>query len=441
MRLHRGVWAGACLLLALVGCSTGPSDEVKDHGVYSPIITGIHSNNEPVARGVPNQLTAVVTNVNNLPLTYHWTAASGTITDTTNATATWTPPDSIAAYNVTVSIEARDGDAYFYKTMTVSMSVDNQYIRWTRSEQIQQDPAPVPGGGVFYAEVHNPTTNASDVYRVDAALGVALPITSGFFSAVSPSPRADKSQVALAGRATSTDSVAIYLLPFAGGTPATGIVIAANNSAQTILRSPRFAPSGSRVAYVTDTLTTTFPKVWWRDANNLLTSPIPVTSPDFSISPLIFNQYLLPSWGTDVTGDGNPDSMLTIYGDPSGSILGLVRLATPDSGNVLVDSPWLSSNQISSADWSPDGQYVAFSMKNSGSSDRDIWIINRAAANLSDAVRITSGPADDSQPRFSQDGNTIYFVSNRVDHYGANGNQGIERRGRNIWSVAEFDRP
>ncbi|HEV8128217.1 MAG TPA: hypothetical protein VGQ14_01025 [Candidatus Eisenbacteria bacterium] len=440
MRLHRGVWAGACLLLALVGCSN-TSDEVEGHGVYSPIITGIHSNNEPVARGVPNQLTAQVTNVNNLPLTYHWSTAAGTIIDTTKATAVWTPPDSVASYNVTVSIEARDGDAYFFKTMTVLMSVDNQYIRWTKSDQTQQDPAPVSGGGVLYTEVHNTTTRASDVYRVDVALGSAIQLTSGFFSASSPSPRADNSQIVLAGRLTSTDSAAIYLFPFAGGTPGTGTVIAASNSQQTILRSPRFAATGSRVAYVSDTLTTTFPKVWWRDAANLLTSAVPTTSPDFATSPLVFNQYLFPSWGPDVTGDGNPDSMLTIYADFTGAVLGLVRIATPDSGNVLEDRPWLTSNQIQSPDWSPDGQYVTFAMNNSGASDRDIWIINRAAANLSDAVRVTSGPADDSQPRFSADGHFIFFVSNRVDHYGANGIQGVERRGRNIWSVAEFDRP
>jgi Tol biopolymer transport system component len=56
-------------------------------------------------------------------------------------------------------------------------------------------------------------------------------------------------------------------------------------------------------------------------------------------------------------------------------------------------------------------------------------------------VRVTSGPADDSQPRFSADGNSIFFISNRVDRYGVTGVYGTERRGTNVWSVAHFDRP
>ena len=438
MRLHRGVWAGACLLLALVGCSSDGSDEVKGHGVYSPVITGIASNNEPVARGVPNQLTVQVTNVNNLPLTYHWTAAAGALTDTTNVTSTWTPPDSVAAYNVTVSIEAHDGEAYFFKTMTVAMSVDNQYIRWTKSEQIQQDAAPVPGGGVLYSEIHNASTHTSDVYRVDAAMGGPIQLTSGFFSAVSPSSQADKSQIALAGRLSSTDSVAIYLLPFTGGSPATGLVIAPTNPAQTILKSPRFARGGSRVMYVSDTLSTTLPKVWWRDASNLLTSPVPVADPAGNV---LFHLYSVPSWGPDVNSDGNADSILVISTDDFGHPFGPTKLEMLNTGNVNSDFQWLASPAIQDPDWSPDGQYVTFAMPNSGASDRDIWIIHAHSASLSTAVRVTSGPADDSQPRFSEDGNRIFFVSNRVDHYGANGIQGIERRGRNVWSVAEFDRP
>jgi Tol biopolymer transport system component len=445
MRLHRGVWAGACLLLALVGCSTGGSDEVKGHGVYSPVITGIASNNEPVARGVPNQLTVQVTNVNNLPLTYHWSVASGTVTDTTNVTATWTPLDSVAVYNVTVSIEAHDGEAYFFKTMTVAMSVDNQFIRWTKSEQIQQDPAPVPGGGVLFTEIHNTSTGSSDAYRVDLPQGLPIQLTTGFFSVGSPTPRSDRVEFGFAGKISSNTAVpTIYLLPFNGGDAANAIAIAAPNQNQTILRTPRFAPTGTRIAYVSDTTVIPYPKIWWRDANNLLTSPtstVSTYSSETITSPLFFNVYLSPSWGRDITGEGNPDSILAVAADPFGNVTGLTKVSLPDTGNVWVDNPWLFSNQIQTPDWSPDGQYVAFAQKNAGTNERDIWIINAYSSDLSTAVRVTSGPADDSQPRFSEDSKRIFFVSNRVDHYGANGIQGIERRGRNIWSVAEFDKP
>src|SRR5512132_600736 len=156
MRLHRGIWVGACLLLAAAGCGTDEK-KINDTGVFSPILTGISSNHEPAARGAANLLTAQVTNVNNVPIRYHWRVEAGTLVDSTSATATWTPPNSIATYDVTVSIEADDGGKHFFKTMTVHMSVDNEFTRWTNTEAIKFDPAPTAGGGVLYAEYHNPT--------------------------------------------------------------------------------------------------------------------------------------------------------------------------------------------------------------------------------------------------------------------------------------------
>jgi coproporphyrinogen III oxidase len=50
-------------------------------------------------------------------------------------------------------------------------------------------------------------------------------------------------------------------------------------------------------------------------------------------------------------------------------------------------------------------------------------------------------PADEFHPRFSSDGTTIFFLSNRVDAYGANGFFDTERRGINVWSVSRFDLP
>ena len=69
------------------------------------------------------------------------------------------------------------------------------------------------------------------------------------------------------------------------------------------------------------------------------------------------------------------------------------------------------------------------------------WIINAAASDPSAEVQITFGPADDFHPRFSSDGSKIFFVSNRIDGYGANGFYDTERRGTNIWSVSRFDKP
>jgi WD40 repeat protein len=447
MRLHRGVWAGACLLLALVGCSTGESDEVKGHGVYSPVITGIASNNEPVARGVPNQLTVQVTNVNNLPLTYHWSAASGTITDTTNVTATWTPLDSVATYNVTVSIEAHDGAAYFFKTLTVPMSVDNQYIRWTKSEQVQADPSPVPGGGVLYTGFHNPNTGSSDVFRTDAPLAAPIQLTSGFFSAAVPTVRADKVDFGFTGKLQSTEtSPSIYLLPFGGGTAASARLVQGLGGVQHFLGFPWFARQGTRLMYSTDSTAVSisgFFNIHWIDGSLNFRPVAVIDTATFSFN--FISSLRKTSWGPDLDADGDPDSVLALAhlfaGTPSEQVDAVYFFATPDAGDATTWKTWLSGAPMQDPDWSPDGQFVVFAKKNAGTNERDIWIIRRDTDNFNDAIRVTNGPADDSQPRFSEDGERIFFVSNRVDHYGANGIQGIERRGRNVWSVAEFDKP
>jgi hypothetical protein len=439
------LWAGACLLLALAGCG-GKSDPVKGEGSYSPIITGISSNFEPAARGAENLLTAQVTNVNGLALTYTWSVppGAGTFTNITGPTATWTPPDSIGTFDVTVTVEAQDGETHYSKTLTVHMAVDNQFIRWTRSDGIKFDPAPTTGGGVLYAEYHNPVTRSSDVYRINSALGAPAQLTSGFFSAFAPSPRADQFDFAFAGKKLSTEAgPSIFLLPFGGGDTASARVFEARSSKQTFLDSPRFPWTGNRLAYVTDSISVFASggvyTVYWRDAFDLNAGPV-------LLAPDVPTWLTAPSWGRDADSDGNPDSIMTLAIDFPGSFAEAVNgvyifesVATPSRPeNWRV---WLSGVQIEAPDWSPDGQHVVFAMKNAGTNERDIWIINRASADISGAVRVTSGPANDSQPRFSADGNSIFFISNRVDHYGLNGIYGTERRGTDIWSVAQFDKP
>lgn len=443
MRLHRGLWAGAFALLALVGCGKD-NKTIKDTGVYSPILTGIASNHEPAARGTENLLTAQVTNVNDVPLRYHWSAAAGTLTDSTSATAKWTPPDSIGAYNVTVSIEADDGGKHFFRTMTVLMSVDNEYTRWTGTEAVKFDPAPTAGGSVLFAQYRDPIVKSSDAYRVDTPLGPAILLTTDFFSVGAPSANASQTDFAFTGRKNQTDSISIYLLPFAGGDTSMTRLFAARRPSQTFLASPRYAPVGTRLAYTSDS--TEFgaganTQVYLRDGSDLNVGPVAALDPTVAGSTYLLN----PSWGPDKNGDGTPDSIMMTAVDFPGTFfetrhgMYIVALTPPNAAQNY--SQWLDGQFLETPDWSPDGQYVTFVKRNAGTNDRDIWIINRSAADISQAVRVTSGPADDSQPRFSADGNSIFFISNRVDRYGVTGVYGTERRGTNIWSVAHFDRP
>ncbi|TMQ60825.1 MAG: hypothetical protein E6K75_02505, partial [Candidatus Eisenbacteria bacterium] len=102
---------------------------------------------------------------------------------------------------------------------------------------------------------------------------------------------------------------------------------------------------------------------------------------------------------------------------------------------------WLNDSGAGEPDWSPDRAHIAYSRRVPGRTDRDIWIINAYATNPSQAVRVTTGPADEFHPRFSSDGSKIFFLSNRTDAYGADGVFDTERRGVNIWSVSRFDLP
>jgi len=443
MKLIRGLWVGAILLLVFQGCSSEP-DVVKGVGSYSPIITGLAVDNEPALRGVPNQLTVQISNVNGLPLTVHWSAAVGELTDSTGLTASWTPPDSVGTYDVTVSVEATDpaeNNKYYFKTQTFHVAVDNQYERWTRTEAVQYDVAPIgQGAGLLFGQIRNNATGESDIWRVDAPMGGATKVVSDFWIANSPSPRADQAEVIFAGRRRPPpDPASIWLVDWAGGDTTSARVVAARNTAQTLLQHPRFAPEGTQALFTSDSTVTTHGRLWRRDVSNFALPPVRMTATLFFL-----NDYHAPNWGPDINADGFPDSVITRgyfgFGGP-GSSRGLYKFGfttITESQEEVLASPDTSAAE---PDWSRDGQYIVYSRRNPGTAERDIWIMRSDTNEPANAIRVTSGPADDSHPRFSPDGLTIYFVSTRADRYGLNGIYNTERRGTNLWSVRLFDRP
>lgn len=434
------MWAGAFALLALVGCSD-KKGSIKDTGVYSPILTGIASNHEPAARGAANQLTAQVTNVNGMALTYHWMVQAGTLADSTSASVTWTPPDTIGTFDVTASIEARDGDKYFFRTMTVHMSVDNEFTRYTKSVDIKFDPAPMPGGGALYAQYRNVSAGTSDAWRIDAPMGLPIQMTDGFYSVSSPTPRADKTMFAFTGKATSdVQGNSLFTLPFGGGDSTLAVRLSAPNVFQSILLSPRFARAGTWLLYETDSTSSPFTHLWKRDLATFTSAPVPVFDPADTLSFIVFpRRFADGNWGPDSTSDGIPDYVVSTWTSDFGVPAGVITVPA-DNAHAVSIVPFLSDPTMEEPDWSPDGKDIVFSKRNPAG-DRDLWIINIQATSIDQAVRVTYGPADDWHPRFNEDGSQIYFVSNRVDRYGTTGIYGTERRGTDIWSVAHFDRP
>lgn len=450
MTSMRGLGAGVCLLLILTGCSSDPDGTIDDAGVYSPIIAGIAANNEPAVRGEVNEFTVLVTNVNNYPVTYHWSAGAGTLTDSIGATASWTALDpvgnplAVGTYPLTVSIESRDdvSGTPFFQSTTFQIFTDNQFVRWTTSPEVQFDPAPTPSpsGGVLFAQITNNTTGAADVYHAPAP-GIAVQLVTGFATLTSPTMRADGQQIAFAGkRLSSAAGPSVWLLPAAGGDTSTAVPAALASSGQITLANPRFARAGNWLLYNSDSTSPLIPRPWFRDALNLAAPPQRVIAQGVS---LVSTTFWMPAWGPDTDANGIPDSIVCpgyrFFGATNQQGRGLFKL--PTAPEQTTAPQWLPDSSAAESDWSADGQHIVYAKRDKVTGDRDIWIINAGSMDPSSARRVTFGPADDSHPRFSPDGTLIYFVSNRADHYGLNGIFNTERRGTNIWSVARFDLP
>jgi len=435
------VWAGVSLLLALFGCSKNNTDKtVSGGGVYSPIITGISADHEPAIRGDVNALTVLITNVNNYPITYHWKAGAGSLAESTSATVHWTAPDTVGSYPVTVSIESNDGKgAYFFRSTTFHIFVENEYVRWTSTPDVQFDPAPTAAGGVVFAQIQNSATGESEIYSLAAPGLGADQVTSTYLKAFSPTMLADGSNIAFAARKNPADSVMIWLGPSTGcdTTTAGQLTIHRNNPPHRIATTPRFSHQSNWLLYASDS-TGSLPRLWSRQ----ILTPLPVGQP--LPNPVVTSPaetYWTPNWGPDIDHDGTPDSVICqgiiFFNQLGQTSRGLFKFP---SSNGTDTGPWLADTSATEPDWSPDGQHVVFVRKNL-EGDRDIWIINAASSNPNDAVRVTHGLADDSHPRFSADGTQIFFVSNRTDRYGLNGVYTTERRGTNIWTVRRFDKP
>lgn len=450
MKSFHGLLAGALVLAAVAGCSE--DDKKLDiKGAYAPIITGLkNTTGAPAVRGIPNDLQVLITNVNQLGLTIHWSASAGVLSDSTGPTAVWTPPDSVGTHSVTVSVEATDDTqkppVSYFKTTTFPMYVDNLYERWTKDIAIQFDPAPTTSGGLVFAQLRNNITGEGDVFRITSPMGLTEKLTSGFHSVSSPTARADEQQIAFAGRRRTTDSTSIWLLPWAGGDTLSATKLSqANTQVQRFLAHPRFAWNGGFLLYATDSLLVGFPKLWYRDVINTV-APVRFMSTANS-SNIVLNSYLPANWGPGGSNIAPPDSIVTpslyLFNVVGQTHRGSYKFQTLLFGSTppVDDQVWVADTTIAEPDWSSDGTHIVFSRRAPGTNHRDLWILPTNATSFAEAKQVTRGPADDSHPRFSKDGSTIFFVSNRQDNYGLNGIFATERRGTNLWSVRRYDIP
>jgi dipeptidyl aminopeptidase/acylaminoacyl peptidase len=188
-----------------------------------------------------------------------------------------------------------------------------------------------------------------------------------------------------------------------------------------------------------------FPKLFYRDVINNQ-APVRFMS-NVNSAPIAANAYLPANWGPGGTNVAPPESIVTQSFYTYGFVGQAARGAFKFKSLTFLDPPpttdaaWMADTTVAEPDWSSDGNYICFSRRVPGETQRDIWLLATNATSFSQATQVTQGPADDSHPRFSKDGQTIFFISNRQDRYGLNGIFATERRGTNLWAVRRYDLP
>jgi Tol biopolymer transport system component len=103
-----------------------------------------------------------------------------------------------------------------------------------------------------------------------------------------------------------------------------------------------------------------------------------------------------PAWSPDGT------SLLAVAAAELNRSLKLIDVSTGEVRD-LFDDPGAES----SAQWSPDGRSIAFTLLRRGATNEDIYAIN---ADGSGPRQLTSDPAYEYQPRWSPDGRRIAFI-------------------------------
>lgn len=99
---------------------------------------------------------------------------------------------------------------------------------------------------------------------------------------------------------------------------------------------------------------------------------------------------------------------------PLGSIALSLLAAAPGAKHGLTVDDMLAMQRISAPDVSPDGRWVAFTVRDTdleaNRGRTDVWL---ASTDGKDVRRLTTHPEADGDPRFSADGAWIYFLSSR----------------------------
>lgn len=155
----------------------------------------------------------------------------------------------------------------------------------------------------------------------------------------------------------------------------------------------RISPDGSRVAYRRDSLDSKESDIWVLDLAR------------GSSTRLTFGQssFTSPVW--------SPDGNEIAFAEFRDGIFRILRKRANGAGDAQLMLQ--SSDSVSPADWSPNGNFLLYSVKHGQLSD--LWILPPGKG--AQPFAFANTPFDESDGRFSPDGNWIAYQSNETGQY------------------------